>query len=67
MTDIRLHRLGSEKIKVFEKNFDKYFDWYKDKAVSSGYFGDLKFIKEKGKIIIYVVIELPEIEENNEE
>lgn len=64
--DIRLHRLGSEKIKIFESNFDKYFDWYKDKATSSGYFGDLKFIKERGRIIIYVSIELPEIETNEE-
>ncbi len=67
MTDIRLHRLGSEKLKVFEKNFDKVFDWYRDKANQSGYFGDLKFIKERGKMIIYVTIELPLIDENNEE
>jgi len=59
LTDIRLHRLGSEKLKVFEKNFDKVFDWYRDKANQSGYFGDLKFIKERGKMIIYVTIELP--------
>jgi hypothetical protein len=67
LTDIRLHRLGSEKLKVFEKNFDKVFDWYRDKANQSGYFGDLKFIKERGKMIIYVTIELPLIDENNEE
>lgn len=67
MTDVRLHRLGAEKIKVFESNFDKVFDYYKDKAVENGYFGDLKFIKERGKIIIYAVIELPDTEERHED
>jgi hypothetical protein len=27
-----------------------------------GYFGDLKFIKERGKVIIYTIIEFPDIE-----
>ena len=57
--EIRLHKIGTEKIKVFENNFDKVYDYYKRKAEDSGYWGELKFIKERGKIIIYVVIELP--------
>lgn len=57
--EIRLHKIGTEKIKVFENNFDKVYDYYKRKAEDSGYWGELKFIKERGKVIIYVVIELP--------
>lgn len=59
MEEIRLHKIGTEKIKVFENNFDKVYDYYKRKAEDSGYWGELKFVKERGKIIIYVVIELP--------
>lgn len=57
--EIRLHKIGTEKIKVFENNFDKVYDYYKRKAEDSGYWGELKFVKERGKIIIYVIIELP--------
>jgi len=57
--EIRLHKIGTEKIKVFENNFDKVCDYYKRKAEDSGYWGELKFVKERGKIIIYVIIELP--------
>lgn len=57
--EIRLHKIGTEKIKVFENNFDKVYDYYKEKAEDSGYWGELKFVKERGKIIIYVIIELP--------
>jgi hypothetical protein len=60
MNELRLHRLGLEKVKTFENNFDRLYDEYKQKAKSSGYHGDLKFVKERGKIIIYVQIELPE-------
>ncbi len=66
MTDVRLRRLGQEKIVVVQKNFDKVYDHYKLKAESEGYFGDIKFIKERGKIIIYTIIELPEIETDDE-
>lgn len=59
MSDVRLHKLGIEKVRVFEINFDEFYDYYKQKAEDSGYLGDLKFIKEKGKIIIYSVIQLP--------
>lgn len=59
MEEIRLHKIGTEKIKVFENNFDKVYDYYKRKAEDSGYWGELKFVKERGKIIIYVIIELP--------
>jgi hypothetical protein len=60
MNELRLHRLGLEKVKTFENNFDRLYDEYKQKAKNSGYHGDLKFVKERGKIIIYVQIDLPE-------
>jgi hypothetical protein len=56
---IRLHKLGVEKSRIFEINFDEIYDHYKQKAEDAGYFGDLKFVKERGKIIIYSIIELP--------
>lgn len=56
--EIRLHKLGVEKVKVFNKEFDRVYDYYKQKAESSGYHGELKFIKEHGKIIIYTIIQL---------
>ena len=43
-----------EKIKIFNKNPDYFFDYYKDKALSQGYHGELKFLKEKGNILIFV-------------
>ena len=55
---MRLYRIGSEKIKNFDKNFDQLCDNYKKKAMDSGYHGDLKFIKEHNKIIIYVEIDI---------
>jgi hypothetical protein len=58
--EIRLHKLGTEKEKNFRENFDNIYDFYKIKAKYDGYQGELKFIKERGKVIIYVQIELPE-------
>ena len=63
MSDVRLHKLGIEKSRVFEVNFDEVYDSYKLKAEDAGYFGDLKFIKERGKIIIYVIIDLPPLDD----
>lgn len=59
MSDIRLRKIGVEKSRVFETNFDSVYDYYKRKAEDSGYFGELKLIKERGKVIIYTIIELP--------
>jgi hypothetical protein len=52
----RLHKLGYEKIKVFNKDFDFFYDKYRKIALEKGYKKELKFIKEKGKMLIYVVI-----------
>lgn len=52
----RLHKLGIIKLKKFENNFDHVYDEYLILAKSKGYHGKLQFIKERGKILIYVEI-----------
>lgn len=52
-----LKRLGVEKEKAFSKDFDRMYDLYKQKALDLGRKGDLRFIKEHGKVIVYVVID----------
>jgi len=49
-----LKRLGVEKEKAFSKDFDNL---YKQKALDQGRKGDLRFIKEHGKVIVYVVMD----------
>ena len=52
-----LKRLGVEKEKTFSKDFDRMYDLYKQKALDQGRKGDLRFIKEHGKVIVYVVMD----------
>jgi len=52
-----LKKLGIEKEKVFNKDFDYFYDLYKQKALDLGRKGDLRFLKEHGKVLIYVVME----------
>lgn len=52
--DDLVRKLGSEKIKNFEKNFDLIVDKYREIADASGYENELLFKKEKGKMIIFV-------------
>jgi len=56
MDDILLKKLGIEKVKFVNQNFDEICDKYKKKSKELGYNGELKFIKEHGKVIIYVII-----------
>jgi hypothetical protein len=48
--------LGRVKKKKFKENFDTIFDKYKQKAIDMGYSGELRFKKEHGAILIFVVI-----------
>lgn len=57
MTDQRLYKLGIVKKKVFDKEFDAIYDQYKIKAELLGYDGEIKFIRERSKILIYVEYE----------
>lgn len=60
--ETRLRKIGTEKRKFFDKDFDGLYDFYKNKAEDMGYFGELKFIKERGKVLIYTIIDMPDIE-----
>jgi hypothetical protein len=51
-----LKKLGIEKVKVVNKDFDNICDYYNKKAKELGHQGELKFIKEHNKILIYVII-----------
>jgi hypothetical protein len=57
MEDLRLRKLGIEKRKVFDENFDELSTKYEQKARDAGYDGDIKYIVEKGKVLIYVVLD----------
>ena len=59
---IRVRKIGWEKASLFNKKFDKIYDYWKDKAFYElGYTGDLRLIKEHGKVLIYIII--PEIDQ----
>jgi hypothetical protein len=39
-----------------DKNFDRILEKYRKKALDAGLTGELKFVKERGKIVIFIVI-----------
>lgn len=51
-----LKKLGIEKSKVLDQNFDELYEKYSLKAKGLGFYGQLKFIKEHSKVLIYVII-----------
>ena len=60
-----VRKIGSVKKTLVDEDFDFYYDFFKNKAENDGYYGDLKFTKEKGKVIFFVEIE--EIAEETDE
>jgi hypothetical protein len=56
MSEERYKRLGSEKQKDVNISFDTIHEKYRLKALVEGYSGELKFVKEKGRVIIFVEI-----------
>lgn len=56
MPEERLKKLGIEKVKVLNANFDDLYEKYKKKALEAGCEGEIKFIREHGKVFIYVVL-----------
>jgi hypothetical protein len=52
----RVRRIGIEKIKDMNNDFDQLYEKYKKKAIEMGYEGDLKYVKSHGKIEIFAVI-----------
>ena len=56
-------KIGHVKATIFKKQFDKVYDYWKEKAENEfNYFDELKFIKEHNLVFIYII--LPPLEEN---
>ena len=54
----RVRKIGWEKASLFNKHFDKIYDFWKNKAISEyNYHGDLRLIKEHNKVLIYIIVE----------
>ncbi len=54
----KIRKIGWEKSSLFNKHFDKIYDFWKKKAQEEwNYYDDLKLIKERNKVLIYIVIE----------
>ena len=57
METLLLKKLGIVKVKYINQNFDLVYEEYKNKALALGYANALlKFIKEKNRVFIYLVI-----------
>jgi len=55
---LKIRKIGYEKASLFNKNFDKVYDYWKNKAQDEhNYYDDLKLIKEHNKVYIYIVID----------
>jgi hypothetical protein len=53
----KVRKIGWEKATLFNKNFDKIYDYWKQKAINDyNYHGELKLIKEHNKVLIYIII-----------
>ncbi len=54
----KIRKIGWEKASLFNKNFDKVYDYWKNKAEEEwNYYDDLKLIKEHNKVYIYIIID----------
>jgi hypothetical protein len=54
----KVRKIGWEKASLFNKNFDKIYDYWKKKAQEEwNYYDDLRLIKEHNKVLIYIVID----------
>lgn len=52
--EILYKKLGTVTPKDLAKDFNLIYEKYKDIAIKAKCTGDLKFVKERGKVIIYV-------------
>jgi predicted enzyme related to lactoylglutathione lyase len=54
----KVKKIGWEKASLFNKNFDKIYDFWKKKAEEEyNYYDDLKLIKEHNKVLIYIKVD----------
>lgn len=56
MSEERFKRLGSVKQKELDADFDSIYEKYRKKALDEGYTGEIRIVKEKGRVIFFVVI-----------
>lgn len=54
---MRLYKLGEISYKKFKNDFDLYYDKFKSKAISEGFHGEIKIIKENNRVIFYKIID----------
>lgn len=53
----KVRKIGWEKASLFNKHFDKIYDFWKQKAIDEyNYHGELKLVKEHNKVFIYIII-----------
>lgn len=52
--EILYKKLGTVTPKDLDRDFNLIYEKYKEIAIKAGCTGDLKFVKERGKVIIYV-------------
>jgi|AntRauTorcE11897_2_1112592.scaffolds.fasta_scaffold01437_3 hypothetical protein len=50
----RLRKIGVVKSKDFKNDFDNIYDMFRKKANDLGFDNDLKFIKDKNRVNIYI-------------
>jgi len=53
MSDELYKKLGTIKSKDLDSDFDKILEKYREKALALGLSTELKFVKERGKVLIY--------------
>ena len=54
----KVRKIGWEKASLFNKNFDKIYDFWKKKAQEEwNYYDDLRLIKEHNKVLIYIIVD----------
>ena len=56
MSEERYKKLGVVKPSDLEADFDGVCDKFKKIALDAGLTGDLKFVRERGKVLIYIVL-----------
>ena len=56
MSEERYKKLGVVKPSDLEADFDGVCDKFKKIALDAGLTGDLKFVRERGKVLIYIAL-----------
>jgi hypothetical protein len=57
--DNKIYRkIGVTTSKKIESNFDSEYDKFKSKALDMNYDGELKFVKEKKRVTVYMILDL---------